>query len=49
MRVRGGGMHVKLFNLLPILKVKKDIKGNKTYKLFSFLPIFRIKRKQRGR
>ena len=42
----GGGMHVKLFNLLPILKVKKDIKGNKTYKLFSFLPIFRIKRKQ---
>ncbi|MBE6448952.1 MAG: glycosyltransferase [Alphaproteobacteria bacterium] len=38
---------IKKFKLLgcPILTIKKDLKGSKTYKLFSFLPILKIKTK----
>lgn len=36
---------IKLFDFLPLLKVKTNANGTKEYKLFNFLPIMKIKKK----
>ena len=37
--------YYKLFDFLPLLKVKTNVNGTKEYKLFNFLPIMKIKKK----